>query len=139
MFAGTDLEAQRPIRVLLVEDSVVLAERLRELLMQIPDVELVGSADNERNAIALARTSSPDAIILDLHLKQGTGFGVIRALRVVRHAPQIIVLTNYALPQYKREAESLGVQFFLDKARDFHRIPDILREITVPTDEGPIR
>lgn len=131
-----DLPPLRPIKVLLIEDSLVLSERLRELLTQLPDVELVGSADSETDAIALARAVSADAIILDLHLRQGTGFGVIRALRNMQEPPQIIVLTNYALPQYRRQAESLGVHYFLDKAREFHSISDVLRVIGDHRDDG---
>ena len=61
------------LRVLLVEDSKVLTERLTEAIRQIPQVELIGTADTEAMAVASAKRDSVDVIILDLHLKQGTG------------------------------------------------------------------
>jgi DNA-binding NarL/FixJ family response regulator len=117
------------VRVLLVEDSKVLTERLSEAIRQIPDVELIGTADTEAAALAAVKRDSIDVIILDLHLKQGTGFGVMRALAGTQLKPRIIVLTNYDLPEYKNAAIALGATHFLDKARDYGRLPEVLHEI----------
>lgn len=118
------------LRVLLVEDSVVLAERLAELIDPIEDVELVGVVDTESEAIATARRDPVDVIILDLHLKQGTGFGVLRALATLPQRPRVVVLTNYDLPEYESAAMKLGASYFLDKARDYDRLPKVLEELT---------
>jgi DNA-binding NarL/FixJ family response regulator len=117
------------LRVLLVEDSKVLTERLTEALRQIADIELVGTADSEAGALAAFKSRPVDVIILDLHLKQGTGFGVMRALASAQKKPRIIVLTNYDLPEYKNAAIALGASHFLDKARDYGRLPEVLHEI----------
>ena len=117
------------LRVLLVEDSKVLTERLTEAIRQIADVELVGTADSEAGALAAFNSVPVDVIILDLHLRQGTGFGVMRALSAAQQKPRIIVLTNYDLPEYKNAAIALGATHFLDKARDYGRLPDVLHEI----------
>jgi DNA-binding NarL/FixJ family response regulator len=117
------------LRVLLVEDSKVLTERLTEAIRQIPQVELIGTADTEAAAVASATREAVDVIILDLHLKQGTGFGVMRALATTQLKPRIIVLTNYDLPEYKNAAIALGATHFLDKARDYGRLPEVLHDI----------
>jgi len=117
------------LRILLVEDSKVLMERLTEAIKQIPEVELVGTADTEAGALAAVKRDSVDVVILDLHLKQGTGFGVMRALATTPSKPRIIVLTNYDLPEYKNAAIALGATHFLDKARDYGRLPEVLHEI----------
>jgi len=117
------------VRVLLVEDSKVLTERLTEAIDQIADVCLIGTAETEAAAIALVRREAVDVIILDLHLRQGTGFGVMRALAATQLRPQIIVLTNYDLPEYKNAAFALGATHFLDKARDYGRLPEVLHAI----------
>lgn len=118
------------LKVLLVEDSKVLAARLMELLDQLPVVEVLGHVDNEHDAIGLLRRKSVDVVILDLQLRQGTGFGVLRALSsAARCKPHILVLTNYDLPEYRREATQLGADFFLDKSREYHRVTEILEEI----------
>jgi len=115
------------LRVLLVEDSRVLAERLRESLDTLDNVEVVGLVADETAAVAMVHDQRPDVIILDLQLKEGTGFGVMQRLGEKR--PVIIVFTNYMLPEYQRIASSLGVQHFLNKSIDYERLPQLLQEI----------
>jgi two-component system, OmpR family, response regulator len=115
------------LRVLLVEDSSLLADRLKELIHRLPEVELVDTVDSEAEALHSVSASTPDVMILDLHLRVGSGFGVLRALgRLAGRRPKIIILTNFGLPEYRREAETFGVEAFLDKSRDYHRLPSLL-------------
>jgi len=104
------------LRVLVVADSQVLAGRLREALATLEQVVVVASVDNEKDATNWVRASFVDVIILDLMLKQGSGFGVLRGLG--KHRPVVIVLTNYALPEYRKSALRLGAEHFLNKATD---------------------
>jgi len=120
-------EPRHPLRVLLVEDSPRIAERVRDLLQMEAGAEVVRVVEDERSAVDAARTCSADVMILDLRLRHGTGFGVLKALGPNR--PTTIIMTNYALPQYREKARSLGVEYFLDKSLDFGRLPDILAEI----------
>ncbi len=115
------------LRVLLVEDSRVLAERLREALDTLEGVEVVGTVVDESAAVIAARDKKIDVIILDLQLKEGTGFGVVQ--RLGKSRPTIIVFTNYMLPEYQRLADSLGIEYFLNKSRDYERLPQLIQEL----------
>jgi DNA-binding NarL/FixJ family response regulator len=117
------------MKILLVENSKVLTERLSEAIGQIAGLDLIGTTDAEAVAVAVARKENVDVIVLDLHLKQGTGFGVLRALASARRKTSVIVLTNYDLPEYKSAALALGATHFLDKAKDYWRLPEILEDI----------
>lgn len=113
--------------VLLVEDSPRIAERVRELLLQEDGVRVLATVEDEKSAIRALGELQVDLLILDLQLKVGTGFGVLEALGNRR--PPTIVMTNYALPQYRERAKQLGVEHFLNKAMDFERLPEIVSEI----------
>jgi two-component system, OmpR family, response regulator len=118
------------LTVLLVEDSGVLADRLRETVLSVPGVELLGTVDCEADAIDALQRLSVDVLVLDLHLRQGTGFGVLRALREGRRDAVVsIVLSNYDLAEYRRAASALGARYFLDKLREFDRLPGILEQL----------
>jgi DNA-binding NarL/FixJ family response regulator len=118
------------LSVLLVEDSGVLADRLREAVLSVPGVELIGTVDCEADAIEALQRLPVDVLVLDLHLRQGTGFGVLRALRQDRRAAVVsIVLSNYDLAEYRRAASALGAQYFLDKLREFDSLPRILQQL----------
>jgi DNA-binding NarL/FixJ family response regulator len=122
LIVGTD--RVNTMRVLLVEDSPLIAERIRDLLETEAGAEVVLIADDEAGAIRAAREREVDVMILDLQLRGGTGFGVLVALGAAR--PATIIMTNYALPQYRAKAEAFGVEYFLDKSVDFDRLPAIL-------------
>lgn len=115
------------LRVLLVEDSRVLVERMRESLEVLENVEIVAAVADEASAVAAAREHAVDVIILDLQLKEGTGFGVLQ--RLGKSRPTVIVFTNYMLPEYQRLARSFGVEHFLNKSMDYERLPQLLQEI----------
>lgn len=118
--------ASADLGVLLVEDSPRIAERMRELLQQ-EGLHVLATVDDEPSAIKALRDMPVDLLILDLQLRTGTGFGVLEALGAQR--PPTIVMTNYALPQYRERARKLGVEHFLNKAMDFERLPEIVAEI----------
>lgn len=111
-------------RVLLVEDSPLLAERLRELLAHVAGIKVVDTADTESEAIRILRNKRIDIMILDLQLREGTGFGVLRSVQDA--LPRTVVLTTYALPAYEKRALQLGAEYFLDKTHDFERLPEIV-------------
>jgi two-component system response regulator (stage 0 sporulation protein A) len=130
MTAASSITAAAPaLQVLLVEDSKVLTERLSEVIRQLPEVVLIGTVDTEDDACAAVAREQVDVMILDLHLRKGNGFGVLRALAQAPERPFVIVLTNYDLPQYKDAALALGANYFMDKIRDYDKLPDVLQEI----------
>ncbi|HSD52792.1 MAG TPA: response regulator [Burkholderiales bacterium] len=130
-----DAPARPPLRVLLVEDSRMLQDRLRETLDGLPGVELTEAVDSEAEAVEAIRKGTCDAVILDLHLRRGTGFGVLREVaRRCDRAPVVVVFTNYDLPEYRRTAQSLGVRHFLDKAREYERLPALIEQLRDGTD-----
>ena len=108
---------------------MLLAARLAELIRRLPDVDLIDTVESEADAVDRIATSLPDVLILDLHLRSGSGFGVLRSLARNKGAqrPKVVILTNFGLPEYRREAESFGVEAFLDKSRDYYQIPALLR------------
>src|ERR1039457_1132264 len=130
--------SSRNLSVLLVEDSRVLAERLRETLLSVPGVQLTGTVDSEADAVAALQRQPVDVVLLDLHLRQGTGFGVLRAIPSDQvKKTVVIVLTNYDLAEYRRAATALGAKHFLDKLRDFDRLPILLQQIGAETADAP--
>jgi len=128
----------RNLSVLLVEDSRVLAERLRETLLSVPGVQLAGTVDSEAEAVAALQRQPVDVVLLDLHLRQGTGFCVLRAIPSDQvRKTVVIVLTNYDLAEYRRAAAALGARHFLDKLRDFERLPTLLQQIGAELPDTP--
>jgi DNA-binding NarL/FixJ family response regulator len=118
------------VRVLLVEDSTSVAERVRETISGIAGVTIVDTLDREETAVDKVSRGGIDVVILDLHLNRGSGFGILRSLaKHKRGRPVVVIFTNYDLPEYRRQAIALGADHYLDKGRDFERIPDLLTSL----------
>ena len=122
------------LNVLLVEDSPILTQLLAEVLRQIPAVHLVDTVETEAAALAVVKREIVDVIVLDLHLKQGSGFGILRKLASASQTPRVIVLTNYDLPEYRAKAMALGATHFMDKARDYGSLPKVLHHMKIDRD-----
>lgn len=114
--------------VFLVEDSPLLRSRLEAMLAGIPGARVVGHAAGAEAAIAAILRARPDAVVLDLHLEQGTGFDVMKALQ--KQAPDIAVyvLTNFPSEPHRRKAASLGARGFFDKSHEVHALGTALAE-----------
>jgi DNA-binding NarL/FixJ family response regulator len=119
------------LRVIIVEDSAIIRARLTESLAEIPNIEIVGEVETESSALAAMSDRRWDAAVLDLQLKQGTGLGLLKALAQGARPPntKVIVFTNYAFPQYRERSLALGADFFFDKAREFHRVREVLHDL----------
>lgn len=123
--------SERALRVFLVEDSAVIRELLTETISSIKDVQVAGHAETEAAAIAALRAEPCDAVVLDLQLKQGHGFNVLKALRSDPNTARMIVLvlTNHATPQYLARSIELGADHFFDKSGEYDRLCAALKEL----------
>jgi len=83
-----------PIRVLLSDDEALARERLRSLLDDEPDLEIVAECLDGKSAIALIKREKPDLVFLDIQMPEIDGFGVVSALRD-QHMPLTIFVTAY--------------------------------------------
>lgn len=116
------------MNVFIADDSSVLIDRLSDLVREVPGVTMVGSAGEVPEAGRAILELRPDAVILDLQMKNGNGLEVLEAVKSIHPETIIIVLTNYAYPQYRRKCLAAGADFFLDKSSEFQKIPAILRQ-----------
>ncbi|HZP25193.1 MAG TPA: LytTR family DNA-binding domain-containing protein [Terriglobales bacterium] len=83
-----------PIRVLLSDDEALARERLRGLLEDEPDLEIVAECGDGKSAIALIKREKPDLVFLDIQMPEVDGFGVVSALRD-QPMPLTIFVTAY--------------------------------------------
>ena len=111
-----------PMKVLLVEDSILIRDALIEVLSNTGDLTVKGVAATQNGAIALLNEQQFDMLLVDIELAQGNGFEVIKHTQTKEYAfkqPVFVMLTNHANAQYRRLAKDLGVNYFFDKSMDF--------------------
>jgi DNA-binding NarL/FixJ family response regulator len=110
------------MKVLLVEDSVLIRNALIDILNSSTDLNINGIAGTQNSAIALLDEQQFDMLLVDIELADGNGFEVIRHTQKANYPfkpPVLVMLTNHANSQYRKLAKELGVHYFFDKSMDF--------------------
>lgn len=118
-----------PLRVFVIEDSPILLERIAEAIADQPSLILVGTADCEKEALAKIRQLKPEALVVDIKLREGNGLNVLAQLKWGEGEdakPKIVVFTNYPRQEYLRNSKQLGADYFLDKSTQFSDLPKVL-------------
>ena len=116
-------------RVLLVEDSAILTKLLTGLIDAEPGVRVVARADTAAAATDAIASEAPDIVVLDLRLREGSGFDVLRALRTADVRPACIVLTNHSSPSYRKAALEAGATHFFDKSTQIPLMLSVVRSL----------
>jgi len=117
------------MNVFLVEDSATLREHLGSMLSEISGVVLIGHAEDEAGAIKCINESTPDLVILDLNLKNGSGIEVLKNIKQ-RHAKvKVMILTNHADEMYISRCMNAGADYFFDKSFQFMRVGAAIRQL----------
>lgn len=85
-----------PIRLLLVDDHKVVRVGLRTLLGESNRIRVVGEADTMESAVAEAARLTPDVVLMDVRLPDGSGIEACREIRTARPATRVLFLTSFA-------------------------------------------
>jgi DNA-binding NarL/FixJ family response regulator len=114
------------IRVLLVDDRWVVRRGLMMRLAVEPDLQVVGAAKDKQEALFLARTTAPDVVVMDVEMRDGSGFQTIHRIRDLRPDSAVVVLTMYGNQDAQARALGAGAQAFVEKQG---KIEPLLQEI----------
>ena len=134
-FASVQLEdpfkitVEEIMNVVLVDDSLIVRERVANIISEIPGVKVIGEAGNSFEAIEVVRKTKPDVVILDIKMPGESGLQVLRKLRKEFEELKIIMLTNYPDSQYKAECLMHGADYFLSKTDEFDKLPDVFSKL----------
>ena len=115
------------MKILIVDDSELLRDRLIELLTNISETEMFIEAENSIEAKKLVKELNPDIIITDIRMPGGSGIEFVRHLKQSNNSASIIVLTNYA--QYKEAALEAGADYFFDKTNEFEKVHEVVLKL----------
>ena len=117
------------MNVVLVDDSLLVRERVANIISEIPGAKVIGEAGNSIEAIELVRKTKPDVVILDIKMPGESGLQVLRKLKNEFEGLKIIMLTNYSDSQYKAECLMHGADYFLCKSDEFNKLPEVFSKL----------
>jgi two-component system response regulator DevR len=117
------------LTVYIVDDSVMMRERLVDLVSNIVGVEVTGQSGNPFVALKSIKKDHPDIVILDIRLPGISGIDVLKDIKREPQAPIVIMITNYPYRQYRQGCMAAGADYFFSKINEFEMIRDTLNSI----------
>ena len=117
------------MKVLIVDDSEVVRERLKAMLSEVTELKNINQAEDVPEAISSLHKLKPEVVILDIRMPGGSGIDVLQKVKKGNCPPLVIVLTNYPYPQYRRKYVDAGADFFFSKSTEFDKVTEVLRRI----------
>ncbi len=112
--------------IVIVDDSAVVRQLLREMLAKIAGADVVGEFESPVAAIESIRRNPPDVVLLDIQLLNGSGLEVLRAVGAHHPGVKVMVFTNYAEDVYRQRCMQAGAYAFYDKKSDLHALRQTL-------------
>lgn len=106
------------MKILLVDYSWVVRDRLSSLVATLPNAFVVAQADTEDAARRLLQTHPPELVVIDPELRNGSGSALIAHVKSEHPQVTIMVLTNTVYPEYQARCEALGAHYFFDKSKE---------------------
>jgi DNA-binding NarL/FixJ family response regulator len=119
----------KPITVLLAEDHMIVREGFRKMLELEADLQIVGEAENGRQAVALVKKLRPAVVLMDIAMPRLNGLEATRQMLKAVPATKVLMLSAHSDDAYVKEATDSGAVGFLLKQTSAHDACRAIREV----------
>jgi NarL family two-component system response regulator LiaR len=119
---------ENPIRVMIVDDHLMVRDGLRMFLSVYEDIIVVAEADDGEQAVALCPGVTPDVVLMDLLMPNMDGFEATRRIRSEDESIQVIALTSFAEQELVEKAFRAGAISYLIKDVHSEKLAETIRE-----------
>jgi len=126
--SGCDRVPEPPTRVFVVDDSPAITQAIRSILEEIPEVELIGTANSAPGAIDSISQLHPHLVLLDIRMPEMNGLEVTRRLR--DEFPELLIIIVTGLDgEIQHVCERAGANGFVLKRRLDRDLPNEIRRV----------
>jgi CheY-like chemotaxis protein len=120
----------KKINILIVDDSITILTRMREILSEIRCVNSIDIATNGIEALQFLASHQPELILLDINMPHKNGIELLREVKQLYPKVKVMMVTNQSVDYYKPICMEFGAEYFIDKSTEFELIPDIVESIS---------
>lgn len=103
------------VRVLIVDDQMIVREGIKILLEDCADIEIISDASSAKEGLAKVKLLVPDIVLLDIEMPEMDGFAVANRLQIQHPTVKIIMLSSHEDEKYVRKATQSGAKGYLLK------------------------
>lgn len=119
------------MNAVVVDDSLIVLERVANLLRELPLISSVSLAIDGSSGLDVIEKEHPQLVVLDIHMPSldgkrfDSGMDVLKVIKSAPNPPIVIMLSNYAEPIYRSRCAQLGADAFLDKSNEFDKLLNV--------------
>jgi DNA-binding NarL/FixJ family response regulator len=117
------------ITILLADDHTVVRQGFRQMLELEKDFQVVGEAQDGREAVAMVKQLRPDVVLMDIAMPRLNGFEATRQILKTVHATKVLILSAHNDDAFIIEATHTGAAGFLLKQNSAHMVGDAIRQV----------
>lgn len=117
------------MKILSVDDSEIIHNSLYNLLKEIEGLKWIKKAYSIEEAIETISSANPDIILIDIKIKDRTGFEVLEFIKQNFPQTTAIMISNFTTKPYQKKSFELGAKYFIDKSNEFEKLPSIISEL----------
>ena len=117
------------IRVFLADDHLILREGIRSLLEKVPDIEMIGEADNGSEAVTKVKQLMPDVVLMDITMPGLNGLEATRQIKQEDPSMKVLILTMHETDQYLSEMLEAGASGYVVKTTTSSELISAIRAV----------
>lgn len=117
------------MQVLIVDSSMLIMDRLEELLSSIKSISSIDKAYTFSQALTMCDDNKPDVVLLDIDLPRKESFKLLKHIKQGTYFTQVIVLSAQNDRFVQRQCKLMGADFYFDKYHEFQKIAGIINGI----------
>ena len=115
--------------ILIVDDSLIITERLQVMLRGLNNAGAVESAGDYSQAVRWLQHTFFDIVCLDINLPGKSGIELLRHIKAAYPRIVVIMLSNQSSDYYRTICKKLDADYFLDKSTEFDKVPFIISSL----------
>lgn len=119
----------KPYRVLIVDDHAIVRAGLKQILGDVPDIEVAAEADCASQALRLARQEPWDVVLMDISMPDRSGLEALELLRKEHPGIKVLMLSMHRETQYAVRALKTGAAGYLNKQSAPAQLVDAIRTV----------
>lgn len=118
-----------PVRVLIADDHALVREGMRAMLVREPGLEVVGEAENGREALELCRELRPNLVLMDVRMPEMDGMTATRAIKEESPSVSVLIITTHESPEYLMDAIRAGAAGYVLKDSTKQQLLNAVRRV----------
>ncbi|MEO5893642.1 MAG: response regulator [Ferruginibacter sp.] len=114
------------MRVLIVDSSIEIVDRLEEILSESAVVTAIYKTASSKEALAILKNSAPDVVLLDIFLPENESVNLLKSIKKANGKTLVIILSVQTDNFMQKHYTLLGADYVFDKYHDFEKIPGVI-------------